>query len=290
MLRSVYRPLGRWARRRFASLDRALTRAEVRPTLRAHPILIFSMGKTGTTSLNQTLHLATGREVVKAHALTRRGLDRRFGKSRRLAIVGRPRFLWTAEAIGDAVRRDDGRQWEIVCGVRDPIALAVSDHFYGLQLQSEVGVRPDRSTDDLDAHATGIAAGIDHLFVEEDWFADELETITSVDVYREPFPTRTGYCIYEAGRFRVLLTRFEDLPVVGPRALQTFFALSDPVEIPRRNVGTADDKGSLYHRFLREGSLPAEVIDRAYDTRLARHLYTDEERATFRAKWMGASV
>ncbi len=293
MILSVPRAFGRRVRRRSVVADKAMTWMETaRVLVRDDPILIFSMGKTGTTSLAETLEAATGRPVVKAHALSSSGHARRLEKSRRLEIVERPRFLWAAEWIRHDLRLRRHHRWDIICGVRDPVALAVSDHFYGLRLQAEIGVQPERRHDDIDGHAQAVANGLDALFHREDWFADELRAVTGVDVYATPFPHEQGYRIYERGRFRVLLTRFEDLPVVGPVALKEFFALSDPVPIPARNVGLSGDTDdeSLYRRFVTEGGLPAAVLEAAYDTRVARHLYSDAERAEFAARWSGAAV
>ena len=40
------------------------------------------MGKTGTTSLTRSIESASGRPVLKAHALTSAGVDRRLVKGR----------------------------------------------------------------------------------------------------------------------------------------------------------------------------------------------------------------
>jgi Putative capsular polysaccharide synthesis protein len=295
MILSVPRAFGRRVRRRSVIVDKTMTWAETAHVLvRRDPILIYSMGKTGTTSLAETLEAATSRPVVKAHALSPRGQARRLEKSRRLEIVDRPRFLWAAQWIRHDLRLRGRHRWDIICGVRDPVALAVSDHFYGLRLQAEIGVQTERHHDDVDRHAEAVAAGIDALFHQEDWFADELLAVTGIDVYATPFPHEQGYRIYEQGRFRVLLTRFEDLPEVGPGALQEFFGLSEPVPIPARNVGLTDGETvgdeSLYRRFVTDGALSADVLAAAYDTRLARHLYSDVERAAFASRWSGAAV
>ncbi|MEM7142216.1 MAG: putative capsular polysaccharide synthesis family protein [Actinomycetota bacterium] len=265
-----------------------MTRRETRRAMAARPIVVFSMGKTGTTSLTAALERATGRPVVKAHALSDDGIERRLAKAGNLAINARPRFLWECEAIAEVVA--GGGDWQILCGVRDPIALAVSDHFYGLQRQAEVGVDPWLGADaDTGRHRAAIEENLVANFVERDWFADELRAVTGIDAYATPFPTDEGHLTVTNGRFTALITRAEDLSRVGPTAIAAFLDLPTPLDIDRRNVGDRA-AGSARDRFLARGRLGPAVVDAAYETPMARHFYTDDERRELAARWTGALV
>ncbi len=282
------RAVGRPLRRRSATVDRAMVHAETRTRLRHDPIVVFSLGKTGTTALTTALESASGRPVVKAHALSPAGIETRLAKARRLRIVDRPRFLWACEQIARTL--DAGGRWDLLCGVRDPIALAVSDHFYGLQRQREVGRDPWLDPEDGEAHTAAIVDNIRANFVDTDWFAAELGAVTGIDVYATPFPHDEGSRTYAHGRFRALVVRAEDLPTTGPRAIASFLGLDAPLTIERRNEGTATDPTSAYRRFIDGATLPPALVDEVYDTRLARHFYSDEERARLRAEWTGVLV
>ena len=141
----------------------------------------------------------------------------------------------------------------------------------------------------LEEHGAAVAEILQRRFLAVDWFRDELAATTGVDVYREPFDRDRGWHVYDGAPARVLLTRFEDLERVGADALRSFFAVAREPTIPRRNVGLGDDDRSLYHRFLAEGRLPADLVDAVYTTPLARHFYTDEERAAFAERWLAVS-
>ena len=282
------RAIGRPLRRASAGVDRALVHAEARACLRRNPIVVFSMGKTGTTSLTAALEAASGRPVVKAHALSRPGIDTRLAKAARLGIVDRPRFLWSCEQIARALRR--GGRWDVLCGVRDPIALAVSDHFYGLQRQREVGHEPWLADDDVEGHTEAITRTLRSDFIETDWFDRELRAVTGIDVYAEPFPVETGAGTYEHDRFRALVLRAEDLDVTGPAAIAEFLGLAAPLPIERHNEGTAADPTSAYRHFVEKAALPADLVEAVYATRLARHFHRDDERQLLRARWTGSRV
>ena len=265
-----------------------MTRAETRRVLERDPIIVFSMGKTGTTSLTGAMKAASGRPVLKAHALSNVGIATRMAKAERLGLVRRPRFLWACEEISRALQL--GGSWDLVCGVRDPVALAVSDHFYGLQRQREIGRDPWVDDDDIDGHAAAIAHNLEAGFIETDWFDQELQAATGIDIYSREFAPATGYQSYAHGAYRALVLRAEDLSRVGGTAVATFLGLDDALPIPRRNEGTSDDPASAYRRFLEHRALPVDLIDRAYDTPMARHFYSEGELSAFRDRWTGALV
>ena len=78
----------------------------------------------------------------------------------------------------------------------------MSDHFYGLQRQRDVGRDLWVADDDTAAHADAIAANLEANFIATDWFDQELRTVTGIDVYTAPFPRHEGVRSYRAGRFR----------------------------------------------------------------------------------------
>lgn len=279
MGRSPLRAIGHPIRVRSAAVDRRLTHAETRTEMRRDPIVILSLGKTGTTSMAGAMRRASGRGVVKAHATSAHGIAARIDKETALGVIDRPHFWWRNQAVAAELRRPrrQGR-WDIVSGVRDPIALAVSDHFYGRRLQADAGV----VTSDVD-HAGQIEATIRRLFIEQDWFVDELQPVTGIDVYAGAAPTD----VVENDRFRVLVTRFEDLSSTTPGATARFLGLDHDLTIPHRNESDRGDGRSEYGRFLAESPLDPTIVDAAYETPLARRFYTDDERAAFRARWTG---
>ena len=206
---SALRTVGRPLRRSSATVDRTMTHAETRAVLRRRPVVVLSMGKTGTTSLTTALEASGRRPVVKAHAVSRDGIARRRAKADRLGIVTRPRFLWSCETIAAVLRA--GGEWDLISGVRDPVALAVSDHFYGLEGQGGVGREPWVAENDDGGHADAIVENLRTNFVQDDWFEQELHPISGIDVYGHPFPHDRGAVVLESGRFRALVLRAEDL-------------------------------------------------------------------------------
>ncbi len=270
----------RIARRKIVAVDYAATMVETAVHLvRTDPVLIFSIGKVGTTALTASIEAATGRPVIKAHGLTSEGLKTRLDREK--LITPRPRGIWANQWLRQDLRLRPKHRWQVICGVRDPIALAASAHFYNRRVvgETEPG-HPDEA--DLVDDAAGVADIVEHFSRSEDWFRDELEPITGIDVYAEPFPHDTGYAEYRSGRFHVLLIRQEDIRRVGGDALGGFLGLGGPCPILSRNSGDQDPR---YGRFLDEWNAPSRLVDEAYGTRSARHFYSDSERKAMAEKW-----
>lgn len=277
--------LARAMRRRSQLVDRVATRGETEVLLvRNDPVLVLSMGKTGTSSIESSIGEVTGRPVLKAHALTRTGIERRHQRERRLGHGVRPRFLWRTEQIRIDLLLRRARRWDVVSAVREPVARAASAYFYGERLRAfRTGGEPADAP--MEQHVAGVLEILEHITSLEDWYRDEFQPITGIDVYATPFPHETGAAEYRDGRFRALVLRSEDLADVAQPALGRFFDRPWP-RLEHRNQGPRDDEDSAYSQFLAAPHLPAEAVDRAYASTLARHFYRDEELARFRSQWV----
>lgn len=243
-------------------------------------MLVYSLGKVGTTALLRVLESELDAPVVHCHRVaTQPGPA---WHSDPAARTPRSRAAWRGDYIRKRLERDRSSRWDVVCGVRDPVGRAVSAMFQvggrsGLFDDAASAGEFDRLVEALDQRFANGEAGLD-------WFDVELGQVTGVDVFATPFPHDTGYATYEAGRFRVLLIRYEDLRRVGAAAISEFFSI-DVREIPRANVAAGKGYRGLYDEFLRSAVLPDHLLDAAYGSALARHFYTEGELEQFRARW-----
>ncbi len=269
----------RWLRRRSVSVDRAATIVETARQLATQdPVLIYSIGKVGTTALTASIEAATGRPVVKAHGLTREGIRVRL--ERELQITPRPRGIWANQWLRQDLRLRRWHPWDVITGVRDPIAIAASAHFYSLRVRNAANLAVPVNHD-LAVHVRAVAEILERL-IQEDWFREELQPVTGIDVYASPFPADIGHREFVKGRFRVLLIRQEDIRRTGGVALGAFLGLEGPCTILDRNTGAGDP---LYERFRADARLPQELVTRTYETALARHFYRSDEREAMRRRW-----
>jgi hypothetical protein len=237
------------------------------------PVLVFSLGKVGTTSIARMIQ-DSGRSTLHCHRIAvGRAPDPRWPTGR-----GRPYPAWRGEAAREMLQTG---AWDVVCGVRDPVARAVSKLF-------QIGGDWEREPD-VDSAVQALTENLVDLFDAEradlDWFDVQLAPVTGVDVYAQPFDTCEGWRIDERGRFRVLVIRFEDLARVAGPVLASFLSLPSVPTVPHRNEGDAKSYADLYKRFKSTAQLPARVLDAAYGSQLATHFYSEAELERFRSHW-----
>jgi hypothetical protein len=181
------------------------------------------------------------------------------------------------------LRRGD---WDIVCGVRDPVARAASTLF-------QIGGAWEAERDD-DRAVVALTRSLTELFDADraglDWFDAQLRPVTGIDVYAEPFDPATGWQIYRNDRFRVLVVRFEDIGRVGADALAAHLGLDAPPVLAHTNDGGTKSYADRYDRFKRSAELPARVLDAAYGSKLAARFYAPAELDGFRARWERAGT
>jgi hypothetical protein len=249
------------------------------------PVLVYSLAKVGTQTLRHVIQSEVGRPVVHCHYIATKPdwTESMRGRESEPAPLYPP-DVWRGDYVRRRLAHDKAARWDIVCGVRDPLAKQVSAvfHINGIFRHLETDDADDvkiQTTLDL------LCREVVHGDIGLDWFDVELRAVTGIDVYAEPFPHEAGYQIYANDRFRVLLIRFEDLNRVGPAALSEFFS-ADMRELPRSNAGTTKGYRDLYRRFQDTATIPGEVLDVVYGSRLARHFYSPAELDAFRAQWV----
>lgn len=276
-----------------------MLRAE-RAFRRAYPdrermLLVHQMGRVGSRSLERALvrHLPDT-TVFHLHFLSGASIERTERRLRRQhRVTGRveiPLQLVAARHLRDRLRkardRDRGRPWKVVSLVRDPLARHVSAFFqffptFFPRLPDDYHCDP--------AHVGALADLLAGRFGDDrahmaGWFDTEVRDTLGVDVFSAPFPRERGYQIVEGDRAHLLVLRLEDLERVAPTALKEFLGI-EGITVPRLNVASRKPHGGAYRAFVQRAPLPAKLLDEVYGSRLARHFYSDDEIAAFRAKW-----
>lgn len=255
------------------------------------PLLVYQMGKVASTSVARSLEAAGYDPVFQIHTLTEDGIGTIRARYRRhwAADIG-GWHLWYAQHARRLVARRS-TQWTVVTMFREPVARNVSAFFQSAELRHRADLdRLLARVDEPDLPAT-LTEDFLRLYEDHDlgvrWFDDELRAVFGVDVYARPFPHDVGWQVLESPRARVLLIRFEDMRRVFPEAIDALLGCG-PLELRSENVSEGKRHGSVYRRMVDEGRLPDDYLDRMYSSRYARHFYTDEERAAFRARWSRA--
>lgn len=250
------------------------------------PIIVFQMGKVGSSSVYDALNdLDLDVPVYHAHVLNR--FDVYAEGVRRTRVE--PQTDLAAIEEGRALRKiiDSPRwqKWALVSLVRAPIPRAISGFFENVDAfvpnfwarlkQNEITVA------ELDE--TFQRNYTDYSSIH--WFDDQVRDVFGIDVFATPFPHAKGYAIYEAERARLLLMRLEDLNRCANPALGEFFGLP-PLVLTRKNTGEQKAYGNLYQQFMEQLRLEPDYVRAMHGTRYAQHFYTPQELEASIARWL----
>lgn len=295
----------------MSRLDRALRRRsfrylrwrryrEFRATVREdlEPVIVFQMGKVGSTSVHQTLIRHCPQfQMFQVHVLDWHWI-RRQEQQFLEASRDHGRALIDEQALASRylagrLRRDpppSGR-WKVISMVRDPIARNVSAFFeaFNIYFSREAARADDPTMASLDVER------LHTLFLDEfgetrhrvplEWFGSHMEPVFGIDVYREAFDRDAGYQIYSGPTSDLLLLRTEDMRSCLNLALERFLGITLP-PFESSNVSAEKQYAGAFDDFARHLPLPSAYLDRMYQSRYARHFYTAEELDGFRSRWM----
>jgi hypothetical protein len=250
------------------------------------PVVVFSMGKTGSTAIARAVQDATGDRVFQVFRLEPERLAQ---AERRYRAGDHPGgqfqgalHLWESEFL---LRRPPSADapWTVITIVREPVAQAVSAFFHG---RGRRGLLPGNSPPGDPGAGSLVDTLLEERWVREPlrWFDREFLPALGIDVFDRPFDPEVGHAVIETSSVRVLLLRQENL-AAAPGALGGFLGLGGPVEIPARNEASSKEYAGPYQDFLASVQMPAPVLEQAYDSRYARHFYADTELARFRQRW-----
>jgi len=251
---------------------------------RTDPVIVFQMGKVGSSSLSASLRaLRPPREVFQVHLLHELDLQEARVRDAYTDPTGTLTQFVKARALADRLARDD-RRWTVISVVRDPVERNVSAFFEVItEFVPDVLERDDRGEITV--------AELAEVFLDRyeqsapiTWFQSQMAPVFGIDVLAEPFDRERGWSTYASDRARLLVLRLEDLPRVAVAAVREFL-VAPGFTLSSANVGDDKRYADLYRRFKAEVVLPPEYLDRMYDSDYARCFYTSAEIAAARARW-----
>ena len=250
------------------------------------PVVVFSMGKTGSTAIARAVHDATGGRVFQVFRLEPTRLaeaeQRYLASPRGPAGRGDVPFpgalhLWESEYLLRHPPTADA-PWNVITTVREPVAQAVSAFFHGTGRRGLLAGGPSLET-------------LEQTLLSEQWlraplrwFDREFLPVLGVDVFGEEFDPAVGHAVIETSSARVLLLRQENLGA-APEAVARFLGRAGTVPVPARNEASTKDYGARYREFLAAVRLTDPVLDEVYNSRYTRHFYADSEVERFRRRW-----
>jgi hypothetical protein len=242
-------------------------------------ILIYQMGKVGSTSLAKAL----GDRAIQIHNFYPRNEPCSRRPLYRSGLHKKPLQWAFYHVIRRAIRRR--RTLKIITLVRDPIGRNVSMYFHDLHYWlayyfSEV--RPDRvGRADMNTLIDCFRETFDHTY-PLDWFDKELKRLTGIDVYEHAFDRATGCTKIDRDGVSLLVIQTEKLRECW-HAVEEFCGRK--LELREDNRSARKWYGTLYASFLDTYSLNADELERIYSSRYATFFFSEETRDELRSRW-----
>jgi hypothetical protein len=263
--------------------------------------VVYQMGKVGSSSVAHGLQAALGpaEPVFHVHTLCPRRI--RFNEVEYFGTAGprtwfrpaprRISHLLEAHFLRAEYRRNfPGKRWQVVTLVRDPVARNVSAFFQiGDLLLPEFSKKLAAGEWRSAALTRSFLNDFSTHDVPLTWMDAELGSVLGVDVYDRPFAADKGYRIIRGSVVDLLILKIERLSEVGEEAIGTFLGRDDVRLLP---VNLASDKeyANAYRDFRSRLVLPEDYLNAMYESRFARHFYSQAEIDGFRRRWRGTGA
>lgn len=258
------------------------------------PIIIFQPGKVGSLSVYNSLlasfnELGIQTPIYHSHALNNLEEREKFIIQTRKDPSPSLIIIQEWKELRKQIDAEPDKKWNIISLVREPIAMKVSALFHLLD-QHIPDWQERHEKDELPL------AEIEELFYSkqefgfkglDQWYDAQIKSLWNIDVFSSPFPAKQGYKIYKSKQITLLIIRLEDLNNVAAQAFKDFIGMEKFV-LSKTNVGEEKSYADLYKEF-KSLPLPKNYVETAYETRYARHFYSNEELENFRKRWLGQS-
>ena len=289
--RSVRQGAKQLSKNRLLSTIYHETRLRRENSIDGNPILIFQMGKVGSSSILDSLKgLKLDRPIFHVHHLNPESIQKREMLLREVfgSRYSVNRFcLYEGGFVMKHVLQRRDQQLKIISLVRDPVARNLSSFFHNLDI-----FIPDC----IQSYRTGrigvpeITSQYLQKFHEHtyplSWFDDEMKYMFGIDVFSDEnlYSRDDRVFVYRRDLLEILVLRTEDINDVAQEALQQFLEVED-FELKHANVAEDKDYSRVYRDFRKHVKLPEEYLTRMYESKYAKHFYSPQEIERFHAYW-----
>jgi hypothetical protein len=257
------------------------------------PVLVFQMGKVGSSSVFYSLQRAAlSASVYHAHMLTDLDEMEAAIRSRYPDASQTLDQIENGRMIRDELDSDPNRSWSVITMTRDPIAQNVSAFFQRLPEIAPELAAPDSpvpSNQEVEALVRAFEERYGEHKSPLNWFDDQFTPVFGVDLLAQPFAKERGWDISTAGVHRVLSATMESLDSSGSEAIGSLLGRRS-FQLLRRNEGKRKGYSTRYEAFCKAYRPTDDYIERMYDSRMVRHFYTDKAVDEFVARWRSSGT
>ena len=245
----------------------------------AKPVLIYQMGKVGSSTIVRTIDKLNLREpVFHIHTLkpdTReRAIQMELSHARRLTSNHLEVSGHLIGALSNGVFPA-----RVITMTREPIGRAISHVFENIRrfAPNAKGNNSDIDLDQINDHLVQILSSSSGLANPTRWFDSELNDIYGIDVFSKPYNFDKGYTILSGPPVSSMVIRMEDLDRSLANALSDFFVIDvSDLQLEPDNIGSKKWYASALAEIKSNLKLTPDVLDSVLNTKYAQHFYKGE--------------
>lgn len=243
-------------------IGRALSRLQFEIRLRrATPVLVYQMGKVGSTSIYRSLHEQYRGAVLHAHNFRSNHED---PLNRRL------------------YRRTLCKNFplKVISLTREPIGRNVSAFFQNFE--RDTGVSYSKASFSIQELENLFLSNYPHNTVLE-WFDLNILANFGIDVYASPFP-ENGIATYAKDNVSLLVMRVEISDSDKIDAVRHFLGM-DRFQLVNKNIGSQKEYAKTYKDFKKAVVLPSEYLEKMCRSKYFNHFYSAETIQKAKEAW-----
>lgn len=244
-----------------------------------HKIVIYQMGKVGSSTIVKTLKKAKY-QVHHIHHLNNTRLEGVISQYRSKGLAPPPEIIEPPKAVRELMENSN------VCNfltlVREPITRNMSAFFQNLDVF--VPKTGPTALPDVNELIKTFLNEYPHD-VPLTWFDNEIKQELCINVYQYPFPKEKGYLYIKKKNYRLLIIKLEVNDTTKIKALSEFLGI-DHIKLHVTNIAKDKHYANIYQKFKNKITLPREYVDKMCNSKFTKHFYTDEEINQIRLKWI----
>jgi|SRR5690554_795485 len=265
-------------------------------------IIIYNMGKVGSTSMYESLIKAfPNQDIYHLHRLNTDYLKQR-EKMIKSDVYGKKHYsrhlttslLWKPQWVKSIIETHDYNNLKIITMVREPISRNISLFFQWIDFEeTEQSYRFKSRNNNYPFDIVTPKNDISELyecffnnFVHDshlDWLKTEMNTVINLDLLDSPFNLKNGYSIIQSEEAEVLVLKLESINSNFKSAMNDFFGKE--FDLINANESTNKDINKVYKEFKKNIKFPELYINTLYESDYMKHFYSDAEIESFKIKW-----
>ncbi len=245
--------------------------------LRKDIILVYTMGKVGSSTIQNTIkHYYPEAIVFQPHFLSDTYINNQLKESNHYE-----KNFQVAQTVKSTLKKYPNNRIKLISIVRDPISRDISNIF-----QNPVDFIGNNSIDHYNVNELiKIYKEKEKHYYTLHWFDDEFKHFTNLDIFDFPFNKQSNYSIITTEKFDLLLIKMEHLNTMGVDVINSFLNLKLP-SLLISNTGEGKSSNAIQKEFKQKYIPDTHTLNSVYNSKLVQHFYSQHEIEAMKNKWL----